>query len=419
MLKAFKYRVKTSKAVEQRLEATLDLCRELYNAALQERRSAWRLRHVSVTYPMQANQLPDIKASRPEFADVHSQVLQDVLMRLQRAFENFFRRVREGETPGYPRFKSRNRYDSFTYPQSGWRVEGNKLYLSKIGSMRLRLSRPIEVEIKRVTIKREAGKWYAIFTCEVEERPQPPTGRLSGVDVNIENFLTTSEGEVVDNPRWFRQAEEMIAWCHRLLSRKRKGSNRRKKAILRLQKWYAKIKNQRRDFQHKLSRRLVNENDVLFFEILNIAGMVRNHHLAKSISDVAWGAFLFMLVYKAAEAGKLAIGVAPQWTTQECSRCHVLVRKGLSQRWHACPVCGLELPRDQNSALNILARGMELWQAGGQPVAARGGPALAEPVKREPALGCESVVHGLLPAHSFRGWDSRGIIEPYPFYPTP
>ena len=394
MLKALKYRLKTSKAVEQKLQATLEICRELYNAALQERRDAWPTAGVSVTYVDQANQLPALKESRPDVAQVHSQALQDVLKRLQRAFENFFRRVRNGEKPGYSRFKRRNRYDSFTYPQSGWRIEGHKLILSQIGSMRLRLSRPIPDTIRRVTIKREAGKWYAIFTCEVEPNPQPVMGFMSGIDLNVENFLTTSAGEVVDNPRWYRVAEEMIQWCHRLLSRKQKGSNRRKKAILRLQKWYAKMKNQRRDFQPKLSRRLVNENDVIFYELLQMANMVRNHCLARSISDVAWGAFLFMVVYKAAEAGKLAIGVPPHWRTQECSRCGTLARKGLSQRWHSCPVCGLELPRDHNPALNILRQGIELCAAVGQTVAARGGNSVGSPMKREPVFGCE-MPHGV------------------------
>jgi len=400
MIKAFKYRIKTSRAVEPRLEATLDICRELYNAALEERRDAYKRCGVSVNYYAQAVQLPDIKTVRPDVAVVHSQVLQDVLKRVQRAFENFFRRVKNGETPGYPRFKSRNRYDSFTYPQSGWRLDGDQLWLSKIGSMRLRLSRPIEGEIKRVTIKREAGKWYAIFICEVEPKPQPATGNMAGIDLNVDNFLTTSDGETVDNPRWYRAAEEMIKWCHQLPSRKKKGSNRWKKAVRRLQKWYVKVRNQRRDFHHKLSRRLVIENDVIFFELLQVANLVKNHRLAKSIMDVAWGAFLLMVIYKAAEAGKLAIGVEPRWTTQACSRCGTLVVKGLSQRWHSCPVCSLELPRDHNSALNVLHRGMELCAAGGQPVAARGGWALAEPAKREPALGCEMVHVVSLPAHS-------------------
>jgi putative transposase len=400
MLKAFKYQIKTSKAVEENLQRTLDACRELYNAALQERREAWNRCQVSVNYITQANQLPEIKMLRPDVGGIHSQVLQDTLKRLQRAFENFFRRVKAGEKPGYPRFKGKDRYDSFTYPQDGWKLDGDKLWLSKIGSMRVRLSRPIEGIIKTVTIKREAGRWYIIFTCEVDPEPLPMIGSMIAVDVNVENFLTTSDGEVVDNPRWYRKAEEFLAWCQHLVSRKTKGSKRRRKAVLRLQKAHAKVKNQRRDFQHQLSRRLVNEYDVIFFEMLQIANMVKNHGLAKSISDVAWGAFLYMVMYKAAEAGKLAMGIHPQWTTQECSRCGSLVMKGLSQRWHACPVCGLELPRDHNSALNILRRGMELVSADGQSVAARGGLGLPEPLNREPVSGCEVLHHDSLPVHS-------------------
>jgi putative transposase len=400
MLKAFKYRIKPSKAVEETLQRTLSLCRELYNAALQERRDAYQQRGVSVNYHAQAVQLPDIKRVRPDVATVHSQVLQDVLTRLQRAFENFFCRVKNGETPGYPRFKSQDRYDSFTYVQSGWKLDGDKLWLSKIGPMRIQLSRPIEGTIKTVTIKREAGRWYVIFACEVEARPPAVVTTAIALDVNVENFLTTSEGEVVDNPRWYRKAEKRRQWCQRLVSRKKKGSKRRRKAVLRLQKAQAKVKNQRRDFQHKLSRRLINENDVIFFETLQIKNMVKNHCLAKSLSDVAWGQFLHTVIYKAAEAGKLAIGINPQWTTQECSRCGALVMKGLSQRWHSCPVCGLQLPRDHNSALNILRRGMEPVSADGQSVAARGGLGLPGPLSREPMLGCELVHSHSLPAYS-------------------
>jgi putative transposase len=400
MLKAFKYRIKTSTAVEETLQRTLDLCRELYNAALQERRDAYQACGVSVTYHAQATQLPDIKTVRPDVATVHSQVLQDVLKRLQRAFENFFRRCQAGQMPGYPRFKSKDRYDSFTYPQGGWKLDGDKLTLSKVGSMRLKLSRLVPETIKTVTIKREAGKWYVIFACEVEPEPCPLLSSSIAVDVNLENFLTTSDGEVVDNPRWYRTAEEALKRCQRLVSRKKKGSNHRRRAVLRLQKAHAKVRNQRRDFQHKLSRRLVNENAIIFFETLQIKNLVKNHCLAKSISDVAWGTFLFMVIYKAAEAGRLAIGIDPHWTTQECSRCHALVMKGLSQRWHSCPICGLELPRDHNSALNILTRGMELVSADGQSVAARGGLALAGPASREPALGCEMFNHISLLAHS-------------------
>jgi putative transposase len=200
------------------MEATLDACRELYNAALQERRDCYRWTHRGIGYLAQAEQLPEIKVLRPELTSIHSQVLQDVLRRMMKAFDNFFRRVKAGEKPGYPRFKGKDRYDSFTYPQSGWKIEGDKLTLSKIGSMRIRLSRPIEGVVKTVTIKREVRKWYAIFSCETETQPLPVTGNAVGLDLGLEYFIATDDGEVVEPPKYLRQSEEELAEAQRDLA---------------------------------------------------------------------------------------------------------------------------------------------------------------------------------------------------------
>ncbi|MFQ5796947.1 MAG: RNA-guided endonuclease InsQ/TnpB family protein, partial [Candidatus Bipolaricaulia bacterium] len=343
-----------------RLERTLDLCRNLYNCALEERRTAYRHNGISVTYVSQANQLPAIKRDLPEYQEVGSQVLQDVLRRLDNAFKAFFRRLRNGEKPGYPRFKGRNRYDSFTYPQAGmgWRLSGKKLHLTKIGTLKLRLHRPLQGEIKTVTIRRSAGRWYVCFSVELPKpEPLPKTGKRVGIDVGIESFATTSDGTQVENPRWYRKAEWELKQAQRKVSKRKKGSKRRAKAVRQLQRVHAKIGNQRRDFHHKLANKLVEKNDVIAFEQLNIKGMVRNKYLAKSISDAGWGQFLRLLCTKAAEAGRAAIAVKPNLSSQLCSRCGKRVDKGLSQRWHACPHCGLSLHRDHNSALIILQWG--------------------------------------------------------------
>ncbi|MEW6209909.1 MAG: transposase [Acidobacteriota bacterium] len=400
MKKAFKYELKVSQAVEQKLQSTLDTCRELYNAALEERRSAYKVAGISTNYTDQANQLPEIKQIRPEIAAVHSQVLQNVLKRVQFAFDGFFRRVKAGICAGYPRFKSKDRYDSFTYPQGGWRLEGDKLWLSKIGSMKVRLSRPVEGIIKTVTIKREGSHWFVIFACEVEPQPLPATGEVKAIDVGLEYFITDQRGEVREPPECFRESEDKLAKAQRQMSRKKKGSGHWKQAREKVARIHRKIANQRRDFLHKLSTAIIRENDIIFFELLNIAGMVRNHHLAKSISDAAWGMFTGMLIYKAEEAGRVALNVNPNGTSQECSGCGERVPKGLSTRWHNCPRCGLSLSRDHNAALNILARGMKLLPAVGQTVAARGGSTVVEPVKRESALRCEESLHSLLLTHS-------------------
>jgi putative transposase len=386
MIKAFKYRIEISEAVEQKLDTTLTLCRELYNAALNERNDAYKWKHKSISYKAQQNQLPEIKKLRPELKEIHSQVLQDVLHRLQSAFDHFFRKVREGYLdPGYPKFKSKYKYNSITYPQSGWELNGNKLSLSKIGSVKVKISQPIIGNIKTVTIKREAGKWFAIFSCEVAERALTQTSKIIGIDVGLQHFYTDHTGNTIDNPKHLRKSEIKLAKLQRQVSRKKKRSNNWKKAQKKVSKLHIKIKNQRKDFTHKLSSKLVKNFDIICYENLNIAGMVQNSKLAKSISDAGWGMFFQQLQYKAEYAHKLAKNVIANNTSQLCSNCGKKVIKGLSVRWHKCPYCGLILHRDQNAALNILARGIQSLLAEGLSVTAPGGLALAKLLNGEPS----------------------------------
>jgi putative transposase len=358
MRKAFKYKLKVSAAVADKLTATLEVCRELYNAALQERREAYRQAQQSLNYYDQANQLPAIKQARPDVADVHSQVLQDTLRRVQKAFDNFFRRVKAGEQPGYPRFQGRDRYDSFTFPQGGWKLDGKKLTLSKLGSCLLILSRPIAGSIKTVTLKREADGWYVRFSVECEARTDiAHTGHSVGVDVGLENFATLSTGETIANPQHLRHAEQRLKTAQRNVSRKQRGSKNRRKAVKLLAKQHLKVKRQRLDFGHKTALSLLRQFDCIAVEDLNIKGMVKNHHLAKSISDASWGTFLQILDCKAAEAGKRVVKVPAAYTSQDCSVCGARVRKTLATRRHACVSCGLVLHRDHNAALNIKKAG--------------------------------------------------------------
>src|SRR5215471_15195132 len=195
-MKAYKYKLKPQAKIIAIFESWLVLLCELYNAALHERRDAYRINHLSINYEAQANQLPEIKKDRPEFARIHSQVIQNTLKRVGSAFEGFFRRVKEGQKPGFPRFRSHSRYDSFTYPQSGFSLNGKKLHLSKIGKIKVHLSRPIEGEIKTCTIKREADGWYVIFSVEEPKKEAAPAPKESvGVDVGIESFATLSDDE--------------------------------------------------------------------------------------------------------------------------------------------------------------------------------------------------------------------------------
>jgi putative transposase len=359
MRQAFKFRIDPSPAVEAKLNWTLDVCRELYNAALQERRDAYRINGLSINYHAQALQLPQIKQIREDVGGVYSQVLQDVLRRVDKTFDAFFRRAKSGETPGYPRFKPTSRYDSFTYPQSGFRLEGDKLHLSKIGSCRIRLSRPVEGTIKICTIKREADGWYVAFAVEENQsRFFPKTGDTVGVDVGLENFATFSTGEVIENPQFLRESERELKTAQRRVSRRTsKRSNRRRKAVKLLAKKHRKIARQRADFHHKTALNIVREFDVAAVEDLNVKGMVKNHHLAKSISDAGWSQFLSILTNKAESAGRQVVKVNPSYTSQDCSQCGDRVRKSLAVREHRCVACGFVAHRDHNAAINIKNKG--------------------------------------------------------------
>ena len=354
--RTYKYRAYLPKAVEGAASFTLTRCRELYNAALQERRDAYRLRGVSINFYDQSNQLPDVKEVRPEYKDIHSQVLQDVLHRIDKAFQNFFRRVKAGQTPGYPRFQGRNRYDSVTYPQGGWKLDGDRLTLSKIGTMKLVLHRPLEGQVKTVSLKREGEHWYVCFSCEVEATPLPSSDEAVGIDMGLNYFATLSTGEQFNNPRYLRKSLAVLAVKQQSLARKKKGSHRREKARRAVATVHRRVRNQRADFAHKLSRQLVNRYGLIVFEDLKPANMVKMHSLALSISDVGWGQFQEFTRHKAESAGRVCTFVNPAYTSQTCSGCGLVKKKELSERWHSCP-CGVELDRDYNAALNILRLG--------------------------------------------------------------
>jgi putative transposase len=361
--KAFKYKLKPTPEQARVFERTVILCRHVYNAAIGERREAWRMRGVTLTYYQQKAELPGIKAAMPEYAEVHSQVLQDVVLRVEHAYQAFFQRLQDGGTPGYPRFQGRYRYHSFTYPQfgNGATLDDGHLVLSKIGRVAVRWSRPLGGTPKTVTISKEADGWYVIIACaDVEPQPLPPTGRETGIDVGLKVFLITANGEIVENPRHLRRAERYLAKCQRRVARRKKGSHRRRKAVAVVAKAHQHVQRQRADFHHKTALALLQANDVIYLEDLRVANMLRNHHLAKSISDAGWAQFRIILDAKAACAGRRVVAVPPAYTSQECSGCGERVPKTLSIRTHICPSCGLVLDRDHNAALNIQRAGQAL-----------------------------------------------------------
>jgi putative transposase len=361
--KTFKYKLNPTPEQERAMELVLRRCRELYNAALEERRDAWQKGGVSITAVGQSAELPGVKVVRPEYRDIHSQVLQDVLTRLDRAFQAFFRRIKNGETPGYPRFQGANRYNSFTYKQfgNGATLDNGFLVLSKIGRIAVRWSRPIVGTPKTVTVSREADGWYVGFSCaDVPMQPLPPSGQETGIDLGLEAFATLADGTRIFHPGWYRKAERCLKTAQRRVSRRKKGSNRRCKAVVLLAKAHLKVKRQRQDFHHKVALQLVQTNDTIYHEDLQTANLVKNHHLAKSISDAGWSGFLSILAAKAAYAGRRVVAVPPAYTSQTCSGCGGIVAKGLSVRWHTCPDCGTSLHRDHNAAKNIESLGQRL-----------------------------------------------------------
>ena len=340
---------------------TMELCRWTYNETLAVRKNAYKQEGKSVSYYETKKLLPRWKEEKPDLKQVHSQVLQEVVKRVDLAYQAFFRRVEEGEKPGYPRFKGYGRYDSFTYTQSGFSLKPGKLWLSKIGDIKIKLHRAIDGEIRRLNIRRmPTGKWFVSFLVEVEpDEPLPKTGLSTGVDVGLKSFITLSNGDHVDNPRFFVHEENSLAKAQRKLSKAEKGTSERANALKLVHRVHERITNKRDDFVQKVSSDLVKTYDLIVFEYLNIKGMVKNHCLAKHITDAAWNKLIAATSYKAEWAGKRVELVKPNGTSQLCSGCGQIVLKDLSERVHKCPFCGLTLDRDHNAAINILRLGLQ------------------------------------------------------------
>ncbi len=396
--KTYKEQLRPTPAQERALDAVLGRCRTLYNTALEQRITWWRRgQGKAATRFQQEAELTDLRAAFPEYAAIHSHVLQEVLARLDTTYHAFFCRLMSGEKPGFPRFQGRNRYHSFTYKEygNGARLDSGLLVLSMIGRLAVRWSRPLAGTIKTVTLSKEADGWYVAFSCaDVPTQPLPETGRETGIDVGLKVFLVTAEGASVANPRHYRKAERELKKAQRRVSRRKKGSRRRKKAVKLLAKQHQHVRRQRTDFHHKTALMLVRQYDTIYHEAIQPAnlsrrpapvsdehggylhnGASRKAGLNKSIHDAGWGSFLSILTFKAACAGKRVEAVNPAYTSQDCSGCGERIHKSLSVRTHVCTNCGLIIDRDENAARNIQWRGQRL----------RGVPAMAGALNREPA----------------------------------
>ncbi len=281
MRRSYKYRLYLSDKQAASAQAQLDVARELYNACLEERRACYRATGKSLTYYDQANQLKAIRHECPDVATANYSMLQAVCRRAQRTFENFYRRARAGQKGGFPRFKGDHRFDSITFPAygDGCKLTDARLKLHGIGAVKVKLHRPVEGTIKTVTLKREVGTWYGVFSCEVEATPLPATEQGVGIDVGLTHFLTTDTGATVENPRPFKATQRRLRVAQRALARCKRGSARRGKVRRRVAALHQKVANTRTDFHHKTARALVDAHDTICHEDLAVANMVKNHSL--------------------------------------------------------------------------------------------------------------------------------------------
>ncbi|HEY7414271.1 MAG TPA: transposase [Ktedonobacteraceae bacterium] len=361
MRKSYKYRMYPTKKQLKNLESTLEECRWLYNHLLEMRKNAWEQDGKGLSCYGQQETYPVLKEQRPSLNGVHSQVLQNVAVRVDLAFKAFFRRCKAGEKPGYPRFKGYGRYDSFTFPQSGFSItHDNRVSLSKIGAVKMVYHRPVCGKLKTCTITRSStGKWYVCFSMECEPDVLEPVDTRVGIDVGLKTFATLSTSDEIENPRFFRKEEKSLAKVQRKHSKLAKGTperRRHRKAVARV---HERIAWRRENFTHQESRKVINRFGIICVEDLHVNRMIHNHCLAKSIADASWSAFLSQLTSKAGEAGRQLIKVNPAYTSQTCSQCGHRQKMPLSDRIFDCPCCHLHIDRDLNAAQNILALGLQ------------------------------------------------------------
>lgn len=345
MIKTFKYRLCPNRKQRVILASTLESCRELYNMLLEQRR------YQRISRFSQISQLTKLRNAFPEYQKIASKVVEDVATRVDRSFQHLFRGA------GFPRFKGKDRYDSFTFRKS-FKLSGNYVQLYKIGNIGLRLSRsvPTDSAIKNCIIHRRGGNWYACFVVEYKTpEPLPTNAQSIGIDVGVEHMAALSDGTFIPNPRFYEKAQAKLRRCQRRVSRRHRGSERRRKAVAALFKVHQEIGDRRNDFLHKRTRELVNRYGFIAVETLNVGGLAGGM-LAKQVHDVSWGQFFRQLAYKAAEAGRELVAVNCRGTSQECPACGNKKKKALSERTHKCAECGLVMHRDTAAAQVILGR---------------------------------------------------------------
>jgi putative transposase len=385
VITAYKYKLRPNKAQSHQFDEWLNLLRMQYNYRVGERFRWYESTRCPIDlcslvscsiapiveepdYYWQKRDLLNTKKLFPEYGELHSQVLQDCIGRVKKAFDRYIKFDKSGKRSGKPRFKNVGRYHSFTYTQMKQDcIKGNRINLPKFGEVKIILHRPIPdgFKIKTAQIVKSADGYYVILSLQDVTVPTISADinldNSVGIDMGLKDFLITSDGETVRQfkfelavpiPQFARRAERTKKRLNRAVSRKKRGSHRRRKAVKRLAKHHQKVARQRRDFFFKTSKNLLDKYDVIGHEDLNIKGLAKTR-MSKSILDAGWGEFLSIVTCKAESAGKLAIAVNPYNTTQLCSTCGTHIPKTIADRWHSCHVCGLELDRDINAAINI------------------------------------------------------------------
>lgn len=367
MRRAYKYRLFTNANQDRELGIMLESHRRLYNACLEQRKTAYETDKQTVRYGEQSAWYKAQRAENPYFARLNFSSAQATMRRLDKAFAHFFRRIKQkSDQPGYPRFKGRDRFESIEFPSygDGIRLNGNRLRVQHVGTIRVKVHRSYEGIVKTTTLKREDDKWFVVLSCDLGDIDIPKsTNPAVGIDVGLESFLTTSDGEQVTNPRDLKQELPELRRCGRAVSRKKKGGHNRRKAVKRLRRLHVRVKNLRREHHHQTALNLTRRYGLIAVERLAVDNMVKNHHLARAISDAGWSQFRSILQNKAESAGVEIVEVDPRFTSQTCSQCGQIVPKKLSERWHRCD-CGCSLHRDHNAAINILHKAL----AGTRPV---------------------------------------------------
>jgi putative transposase len=366
-MKTYKFKLIPTKSQEQQFIRIIGTTRFMYNFSLSYKNLLYKEYGISLKENDLKKEITGLREDYDWIKEVGSQTLQDVVERLYKSFDNFFRRVKNGETPGYPKFAKKDKWKSFIFKQSVSICENtNKVKLPKIGKVKFRKSQEIFGNIKRATIIKEVDGWYICFLCETEKKFLPKNDNIIAMDLGIKELIVTSEKEHIENPKTLFKYEKLLKKKQKQLSKKKLGSNNRLKIKKQLQKIHLKIKRIREDNLHKVTTKMINENQVIICEDLNITKMMQNPNFAKSISDSSWGKLISMLEYKAISNGRYLIKVPPQFTSQDCNKCKYRNSdlKITDRNW-TCPNCNTLHQRDENATDNIKEVGLKIMQEAG------------------------------------------------------